>query len=153
MKRFVKILFLLVLSAAITLSCKPTKKHNAEDVANSPVQEPQETDIPTAVLDSSGFQEIIKGQIPVLADFTAVWCKPCQMMKPFMERLAGEYKSKIRFQAVDVDRNPGVARQYGIEYMPTLVLFSNGKEIWRNVGYLDEQQVRTNLDQQVSNLK
>src|SRR4051812_44208609 len=99
MKTIVKILFLLALSSAFISSCRPTEKHNAEDLSKSPVQESQETNIPTPVLDSSGFQEIIKGQLPVLADFTAVWCKPCQMMKPFMERLADNYKAKIRFQA------------------------------------------------------
>ncbi len=91
-------------------------------------------------------QEVLGSNIPVLVDFYADWCGPCKMMSPNIERLAQAYEGKIKVGKVNVDENGNLALKYGIMSIPTVILFKNGEEAARNVGYRDfdelEQMVK-----------
>jgi thioredoxin 1 len=87
-------------------------------------------------LDGSTFEaDVIQAGLPVVVDFYAVWCGPCRMMAPVLERLADEYAGKVTVGKLDVDVNQDIAIRYGVMAMPTLGLFRNGKMVDRLVGY------------------
>ncbi|MDE3235352.1 MAG: thioredoxin [Bacteroidota bacterium] len=87
------------------------------------------------------FLDIINGTIPVLVDFSAEWCGPCKMMKPILDELHQRMKDQVRILKIDVDRNPSVAAGYSIQSVPTLILFQNGKILWRQSGVVKAQQL------------
>ncbi len=85
---------------------------------------------------NESFSNLIKGQVPVLVDFSAEWCGPCKMMKPVLEQLKSKMGDKIRILRVDVDDNRELAYKYSIRSVPTLMLFRDGKNLWSGVGVL-----------------
>lgn len=78
--------------------------------------------------------EVLKSNQPFLLDFSAVWCGPCKVLAPIVEKLADEYKGKVRVGKLDIDESPGVASKFGIRGVPTVVVFKEGKEAGRHVG-------------------
>ena len=88
------------------------------------------------------FNEIIKDK--VLVDFYATWCGPCRMLAPLLEKVS----SDIKVVKVDVDRYPELARQCGVMSMPTLIIFENGKEIKKNIGFIPEPKLREFINNQ-----
>ncbi|HAI75900.1 MAG TPA: thiol reductase thioredoxin [Microscillaceae bacterium] len=96
------------------------------------------------------FSDLIAGQIPTLIDFSAEWCGPCQMLKPELEKLASMVEEKVRIIKIDVDRNTHLAGQLGVQGVPTLMLYQNGKLLWRSSGYQTAQQLKVTLSQLVS---
>ena len=80
------------------------------------------------------FREIINGDKPVFVDFYADWCGPCKMMAPVVEEFSKEMGDRVRVLKVDVDRNPRAAQAYQIQGVPTMMLFRNGKVLWREAG-------------------
>ena len=80
-------------------------------------------------------QEVIEAQIPVLVDFTAVWCGPCKMLDPVVKELARDWADKVKVVKLDVDTDPDVALQYQVMGVPTLMLFKNGQPVERVTGY------------------
>lgn len=88
------------------------------------------------VSDQTFEAEVIKADTPVLVDFFAEWCGPCKAMGPALDELAGEMEGKLKVVKLDVDANPGITTEYGIQAMPTLILFNNGAVADRHVGAL-----------------
>jgi thioredoxin 1 len=84
----------------------------------------------------SSFQDLISGETPVLVDFFAEWCGPCKMMAPALQAFAQEQAGKLKVIKVDVDKNPAAAAQFQISGVPTLILFHQGKMLWRKSGAL-----------------
>jgi thioredoxin 1 len=82
----------------------------------------------------SDFQEIISSDKPTLVDFYATWCGPCKMQAPILEQVASEVGDDAKILKVDIDNNMDAARQYGVRSVPTLILFKEGKEVWRKAG-------------------
>ena len=80
-------------------------------------------------------QKVLKSDKPVLVDFFAEWCGPCRMAAPIVEELAGVYKGKVEVGKLDVDASPTTAGQFGVMSIPTVVLFKDGKEVARKVGF------------------
>jgi thioredoxin 1 len=80
------------------------------------------------------FKNVINSRRPVLVDFYADWCIPCKEMQPILKQVKNEFKEQIRIVKVNVDRNPNIATFYQIKSIPTLMLFENGVEIWRELG-------------------
>ena len=85
--------------------------------------------------------EVLNSDKPVLVDFWAVWCGPCQMVGPVVEEIAEEYANKIKVGKVNVDDEPELAAAFGIESIPTLMVFKNGKAVNMAVGYRDKAQI------------
>jgi thioredoxin 1 len=85
--------------------------------------------------------EVISSSLPVLVDFTAVWCGPCKMLEPIVKQLALEWEGKVKVVKLDVDDNAGLAIQYQVMGVPTLMLFSNGEPLERMTGYQPKQRI------------
>ncbi len=83
--------------------------------------------------------EVLKSQVPFLLDFSAVWCGPCTVLAPIGEKLADEYTGKVRVGKLDIDDSPGVASKFGIRGVPTVVIFTDGKESGRHVGVTNKE--------------
>lgn len=91
-------------------------------------------------------QTVIKSTIPVLVDFFAEWCGPCKAAAPVLDSLSGEYAEKATIVKVDVDHNQELAATYGVMSIPTVILFKDGKEIDRQIGFAGEEGYRKMLD-------
>jgi thioredoxin 1 len=97
------------------------------------------------------FTEIINGNTPVLVDFFAEWCGPCKMMKPVLEELHRKMGNKVRILKIDIDRSPATAETLRIQSVPTLMLFQNGKSLWRQSGVLQASQLERVIAQYTTN--
>ena len=82
----------------------------------------------------------------VLIDFNAVWCGPCKTLKPVVTRLARKNEAKLELIEIDVDKNPKVASTMNITGIPLLILYKQGKEVWRNMGLLDENELASKVN-------
>lgn len=90
----------------------------------------------SAIFTDQNFEtDVLKSQIPVLVDFWAVWCAPCQAAGPVIDELAEEYKDKVKVGKVNVDENPETASKFGVMSIPTVMVFLKGKEVKREVGF------------------
>lgn len=80
-------------------------------------------------------QEVLQSPIPVLVDFWAVWCGPCQMLAPIIAEIAGEKEGAVKVGKVNVDEEGELATQFGISSIPTVLVFQNGEVVASGVGY------------------
>ena len=93
------------------------------------------------------FNDIINDDKPVLIDFSAEWCGPCQMLKPILEDVKNKVGDSAKIIKIDVDKNPAIASQFQIMGVPTLMVFKNGKSEWRQSGVLPADHIVSVLKQ------
>jgi thioredoxin 1 len=97
-------------------------------------------------LSEATFAEEVNGaDEPVLVDFWAEWCGPCKTIAPILEELACEQAGNLRIAKVDVDDNQGLARQFGVQSIPTMIVFKDGQEVHRMVGARGKAQILADL--------
>jgi thioredoxin 1 len=105
---------------------------------------------PVAISDSSFDSEVLKAEQPVLVDFWAEWCGPCRMIAPILENIAEEYSDSLKITKLDVDRNPQVSMRFGVQSIPTLLLFKDGQPIERIVGYMPKDRLLSKIKPHIS---
>jgi thioredoxin 1 len=101
---------------------------------------------PKVVTDPTFETEVLKSDQPVLVDFWATWCGPCRMVAPVLEEIANEQSAKLRVAKLDVDANPITAGRFGVRSIPTMILFKNGREAQRLVGYMPKERLLSMLN-------
>lgn len=89
--------------------------------------------------------EVLNSDKPVLVDFWATWCGPCMMLSPVIEEIAREYEDAIKVGKINVDEEPELSAQFGIESIPTLLLFENGKIVNKMVGFRPKADIEAML--------
>ena len=98
-------------------------------------------------LTSASFEaEVLQAREPVLVDFWATWCPPCRMIAPTIDALAGEYAGRVKVGKLDVDEAPDVAQRYGIQSIPSLLVFKDGKVVEQRIGALPRAEMTRMLD-------
>jgi thioredoxin 1 len=98
-------------------------------------------------VDNSNFKkEVLEANGFVLVDFWAAWCGPCKMIAPLVEELAVEYKERLKVAKINVDANQELALQYQILSIPSLVIFKDGQEIDRMVGFIPKEALKRRID-------
>ncbi|NLI63758.1 MAG: thioredoxin [Bacteroidales bacterium] len=91
------------------------------------------------------FTDVIKSDKPVLVDFFATWCGPCQAMMPILDELKERIGEDARIIKLDVDKNQELAQEYNIRTVPTLMIFKNGENLWRHSGVMQASELETKL--------
>ena len=89
--------------------------------------------------------EVLKSDMPVLVDFWATWCAPCRAIAPSVEELAKTYDGKVKVGKLNIDEQQGVAQQYGIRSIPTLLVFKGGKVVGQIVGAVPKNKIEDAL--------
>jgi thioredoxin 1 len=89
----------------------------------------------------NNFYTIINTEKPVLIDFYATWCGPCKMLAPVLKQVKEELGDTIKIIKIDTDKNQDLSARYQIKGVPTMILFQNGKQLWRQSGLLTKEQI------------
>lgn len=91
-------------------------------------------------INTEKFDELLKGDKPVVCDFFATWCGPCKMLAPVMEQCAEEFSDKAAFVKVDIDQNFPLAARYGIMSIPLVAVFKNGEMVDKSLGFMPKSE-------------
>ncbi|MDR1906054.1 MAG: thioredoxin [Clostridiales bacterium] len=94
----------------------------------------------------ANFEEIIKGDKPVLIDFYADWCMPCKMLAPFISEIADDFKGKAVICKVNIDENAEITDKFGIKSIPTLIIFKDGEPVDKVVGFANKFRLSEMLE-------
>lgn len=94
-------------------------------------------------------EEVLQSDLPVLVDFWADWCAPCMMLAPIIEEISDELDGRVNVCKIDVDQAQDLAATYGVMSIPTLMIFSKGKEVERAVGYMSKEDVLTFVENNI----
>lgn len=105
---------------------------------------------PIHVTDESFDSDVLQSDKPVITDFWAEWCGPCKMIAPVLEDIAEEYDTQLTVAKLDVDENPNTAMRYGVQSIPTLILFKNGQEAARLVGAMSKERLMSQLEPHIN---
>jgi thioredoxin 1 len=98
------------------------------------------------VSDDTFEKEVLQSSQPVLVDFYADWCGPCRAIAPIVEEIARELSDRLKVVKLDVDQNPQTAMQYGVQSIPTLIIFKDGKEVERLIGYMSKAKLMSKIE-------
>ena len=90
---------------------------------------------------STNFDSIINSEKPVLVDFFATWCGPCKTLAPILKQVKDNLAERITILKIDVDKNQKLALKYQVRGVPTIILFQNGKQLWRQSGVLSQDEI------------
>lgn len=90
---------------------------------------------------SNSFENIIKSEKPVLIDFFATWCGPCKMLAPVLKEVKDSLGERITILKIDVDKNQELSSKYQVRGVPTMILFQNGKQLWRQSGVFTKDEI------------
>ena len=99
-----------------------------------------------AFTDQNFDDEVLKANVPVLIDFTAVWCGPCKLLSPIIEKLADELAGRVKVGKLDIDTSPNVTAKYGIRGVPTVMVFKNGERVGQHVGLTNRETLLKLVD-------
>ncbi|MFD0793373.1 thioredoxin [Mucilaginibacter litoreus] len=97
----------------------------------------------------ANFQDIIASEKPVLIDFSAEWCGPCQMMPPILKQVKDALGDKVTIIKIDIDKNPAAASAYHVQSVPTLMIFQKGQSKWRQSGVVQARQLQQVIEQYI----
>jgi thioredoxin 1 len=104
----------------------------------------------TQVTDGSFQSDVLNEQSPVLVDFYADWCGPCRAVAPALEELSGEFSGRVKIVKLNIDENEATSMKYGVQSIPTMILFKGGKEIERIIGALPKTKIATKIEPYLS---
>lgn len=93
----------------------------------------------------SNFDTFIKSEKPVLIDFFATWCGPCKALAPILKQVKDSLGERITILKIDVDKNQQISNQYQVRGVPTMILFQDGKQLWRQSGVLSKEEIIKNI--------
>jgi len=91
--------------------------------------------------------EVLDSTTPVLVDFSAEWCGPCKALAPVIEQLADDYSGRVKVAKLDIDNNRQSAGQYGVQSVPTMIIFQNGQPVKKLVGLSPKNRIAAALDE------
>lgn len=97
-------------------------------------------------------EEVINSDLPVIIDFYADWCGPCQMMSPVFDKISSDYEGKLKFLKLDTQSESGLAMKFGIQGIPAFVVVHDSKEVGRIIGYMGEDQFKARIDAALSQI-
>ena len=101
--------------------------------------------MPKLINNSQFYNKIRTSEKLVVMDFFATWCGPCKMLSPIFEDLSREMSDKVDFAKIDIDRSLEIAQEYRIVSVPTMIIFKNGKEVQRIVGFAPKEQIKSKI--------
>lgn len=97
-------------------------------------------------LNEESFKEIITGDVPAIVDFWASWCGPCKMLAPEFEAIESEYEGRLKFAKISTEEFPNPASENAVTGIPCLIVFKDGKEVDRIVGFAPRDQLKVKID-------
>jgi len=98
------------------------------------------------VTDDNFEAEVLKSDVPVLVDFWAPWCGPCRMIAPLIDELASDYGGKLKAVKLNTDESPGIATEYGIRSIPTVMIFKGGQKLDTVIGAVPKSTLTNTID-------
>jgi thioredoxin 1 len=121
-------------------------RKKSELLTNAQLSENKPSSVSSPItLSDSNFEQALKENPLLVVDFWAVWCGPCRMVAPVIEQLASELAGKVVFGKLNVDENPAISRTFGIQSIPTIAIFKNGKAIDAIVGAVSKSQMQSTI--------